>query len=56
MVRGTPYSRLVGLGRAVYIVSVYQIYVGKILTLCFKLVEGVDRLTRCFFLISIRLV
>jgi len=53
MVRGTPRGYLAGLGRAIYIVSICQIYIGKILTLYFKLVEGVDRPTRCFSLISI---
>ena len=56
MVRKDLYSYLGGWGRAVYIVSIYQIYIGEILTLYFKLVEGVVGLTHCFFYISIRLV
>ena len=55
MVRGTPYGYLVGSGRAIYIVSICQLYIDKILTLRFKLVEGVDGLTRCSSYISIRL-
>jgi hypothetical protein len=54
-VRGTPRGRPAGLGRAVYMVSICQIYTGEILTLRFELVEGVDGLTRCFSCISIRL-
>jgi len=55
MARGTPYNRPVGSGRAIYMVSICQIYIGKILTLRFELVEGVDGPTRCFSRISIRL-
>ena len=54
MARGTSYGHPVGLGRAVHIVNVCQIYIGEILALRFKLVEGVDRLTHYFSLISIR--
>ena len=53
--RETPRSRLGGSGHATHIVSICQIHIGKILTLRFKLVDGVDGLTRYFFYISIHL-
>jgi len=56
MVRETPRGRLGGSGHATHIVSICRIHAGKILTLRFKLVDGVDGLTRCFSYISIRLV
>ena len=56
MVRETPCGCPGGSGHAIYMVSICRIYAGKILTLCFKLVEGVDGLIRCFSYISIRLV
>ena len=56
MVRETPCGRLGGSGHAMYMVSICRIYIGKILTLRFKPVEGVDGLTRCFSYISIHLV
>ena len=56
MVRETPRGCPGELGYATYIVSICQIYIGKILTLRFKPVERVDGLTRYFPYISIRLV
>ena len=56
MVREDPYGRLRGWGRAICIVSIYQIYAGEILTLHFKPVEGVVGPTRYFSYISIHLV
>jgi hypothetical protein len=56
MARGTLCGRLAGSGRAMYMVSICQIYAGKILTLRFKLVEEVDGPTYYFSRISIRLV